>query len=66
MKVTASVHRRSTRRARAAATSRSRITSRTGFAVTGSLTTSRLVFRNSSGSAISRRRYAGEPSRHAA
>lgn len=59
-------HPRSARRARAPITSRSRMTFRAGFADTGSCASSRLVFKNNSGSSIRRRRRGGEASLHAA
>jgi hypothetical protein len=59
-------HCRSERRARAPTTSRSRSRLRAGFADTGSCASSRLAFRNNTGSSIRRRRREGGASLHAA
>jgi len=59
-------HPRSARRARAPTTSRSRKTPRAGFADTGSCASSRLAFRNNSGSSRMLRRRRGGASLHAA
>lgn len=59
-------HCRSTRRARAPTTSRSRKTLRAGFADTGSCASSRLAFKNNNGSSIRLRRRGGGASFHAA
>lgn len=59
-------HCRSARRASAPTTSRSRKTLRAGLADTGSCASSRLAFRNNSGSSIRRRLRDGGASRHAA
>ena len=59
-------HPRSARRARAPTTSRSRKTLRAGFADTGSCASSRLAFKNNSGSSIRPRRRAAGASLHAA